>query len=62
VPAYKPIQSMRTLQGAFHCFWKNDTSVVALVFMVNNEVIVLWLQKQEVSRDGTILLLHIIIK
>jgi hypothetical protein len=62
VPEYKPMQSMRTLEGALICFWKNDTSVVALVSMVNNEVIVLWLQKQEVSRDGTILLLHIIIK
>lgn len=50
------MQSMRTLEGALNCFWKNDTSVVALVSMVNNEVIVLWLQKQEVSRDGTILL------
>jgi hypothetical protein len=53
---------MRTLEGALICFWKNDISVVALVSMVNNEVIVLWLQKQEVGRDGTILLLHIIIK
>ncbi len=58
----KPMQTMRMLEGALNCFWKNGTSVVALVSMVNNEVIVLWLQKQEVSRDGTILLLHIIIK
>lgn len=56
------MQTMRMLEGALNCFWKNGTSVVALVSMVNNEVIVLWLQKQEVSRDGTILLLHIIIK